>query len=463
VLTLRFQSTGPMPGAAEPVAMRGANLTIGRGEENDLVLPDPDRTISKRHCVLERHGPDVVVIDLSTNGTFLNYAKTPVGKTPAPLSPGDVLSLGAYELVVEITDEVAPPLEPARRDGREAPMSPAADWSDPVEAPGDDLDFLDELLGPAAAPEGPRRFIPEDPLDPLGGDADPIFGAPRRGRPEEAVASRSEHRPPTQDHFTPPAGRGAYLPEDWDEVEDTFGATPRPAPETPAARPGDPQDAPAAVEPAAEPARAAEPGGAPAAGPRADAARDAAVAGFLAAAGLDEDSIPEAERAEVMANLGAVLRTLVEGVREVLTTRTAIKSEFRMEQTTVRAGNNNPLKFAVTPEQAMAALARPTRGYLAPPAAAAEALRDIRAHEVAMVTGMEAALKGLLGRLDPKTLAGAIEGGGGLAGLFKGRKERYWEAYEAMYADIADKAENDFHEVFGREFARAYQAQVRKL
>jgi predicted component of type VI protein secretion system len=32
-----------------------------------------------------------------------------------------------------------------------------------------------------------------------------------------------------------------------------------------------------------------------------------------------------------------------------------------------------------------------------------------------------------------------------------------------MYAEIADQAQNDFHEVFGREFARAYQAQVRKL
>jgi type VI secretion system FHA domain protein len=135
-----------------------------------------------------------------------------------------------------------------------------------------------------------------------------------------------------------------------------------------------------------------------------------------------------------------------------------------MEQTTVRAGDNNPLKFSVSAEQAMAALARrTTKGYLPATTAATEALKDIKAHEVAMVTGMEAALKGILTRLDPQQLAGRIEGRGGLSSLFKGKKERYWEVYETMYAEISDKAENDFHELFGQEFARAYQAQIKKL
>jgi type VI secretion system protein ImpI/type VI secretion system protein len=467
VLTLRFQSTGRMPGAAEAVAMRGANLTIGRGEENDLVLPDPDRTISKRHCVLERHGARVVVIDLSTNGTFLNYAKTPVGKTPATLSPGDVLSLGAYELVVEMSDEPAPPAEP---------IPPVEDWPrvrspqepEPAELLGDrdDVDFLDALLGTDTVPKGPRQFIPEDPLDvpdPLPDDEDPILGPPTP-RAEPVATGRFEHRAPTQDYFAPPPGRAVYLPEGWDEEEDSFGAASAPPPAAAV-----PPPAPAADELLADlapgqvpaPAAAAPPPRA-AAAPATGGGRDA-VAAFLTAAGLEDAAIPEAELDETMARLGAVLQILVTGVREVLMTRTAIKSEFRMEQTTVRAGDNNPLKFSVTPEQALAALARPARGYLAPTAAAAEAMRDIRAHEVAMVTGMEAALKGVLARLDPQALAGALEGGGGLASLFKGRKERYWEAYEAMYAEIADQAQNDFHEVFGREFARAYQAQVRKL
>ena len=72
-VTLHFQSSGSMPGAAEKVVMRGGSVTLGRGDDNDVVLPDPDRMVSKHHCVIEEHGGDVVALDLSTNGTFLNY------------------------------------------------------------------------------------------------------------------------------------------------------------------------------------------------------------------------------------------------------------------------------------------------------------------------------------------------------------------------------------------------------
>ena len=51
----------------------------------------------------------------------------------------------------------------------------------------------------------------------------------------------------------------------------------------------------------------------------------------------------------------------------------------------------------------------------------------------------------------------------GLGSLLKGKKVRYWEVYQGMYAQISDQAENDFHELFAREFARAYQEQLDKL
>ena len=158
------------------------------------------------------------------------------------------------------------------------------------------------------------------------------------------------------------------------------------------------------------------------------------------------------------------MRAMITGVREILMTRTSIKSEFRIDQTMISAGGNNPLKFSISPEQAIEALARPrSRGYLDAEAAALEALNDIKAHEVAMVSGMEAALKGVLKRLDPDVVAGEIETSGALGSLFKGKKARYWEVYERMYAQISDQAENDFHDLFSREFARAYKQQLDTL
>jgi type VI secretion system FHA domain protein len=92
-----------------------------------------------------------------------------------------------------------------------------------------------------------------------------------------------------------------------------------------------------------------------------------------------------------------------------------------------------------------------------------QALGDIKAHEVAMMTAMEAALKGLLDQLSPNSLEAQLASGGGISGLLKGKKARYWDIYEKMYAKISEQAETDFQELFGREFARAYQAQTERL
>ena len=56
-----------------------------------------------------------------------------------------------------------------------------------------------------------------------------------------------------------------------------------------------------------------------------------------------------------------------------------------------------------------------------------------------------------------------IETGGGFGGMFRGKKAQYWETYEKMYAEIADQAENDFHDLFSREFAQAYKDQLARL
>ena len=164
-----------------------------------------------------------------------------------------------------------------------------------------------------------------------------------------------------------------------------------------------------------------------------------------------------------MVRLGGVLKTMISGIREILMTRTHFKGEFRIDQTMIAATGNNPLKFSITAEQAIEALSKPgAKGYLPAMEATEQALSDIKAHEVAMVTGMEAALKGVLRRLDPQVLEEKLAARGG-AGLFSNKKAKYWELYEEMYADIADQAENQFHELFAREFAAAYKAQLERL
>src|SRR5690625_5534408 len=46
--------------------------TVGRGPGNTWVLPDPERILSSRHCEFVFEGGCYHLIDLSTNGTFIN-------------------------------------------------------------------------------------------------------------------------------------------------------------------------------------------------------------------------------------------------------------------------------------------------------------------------------------------------------------------------------------------------------
>ncbi|MCR8827364.1 type VI secretion system-associated FHA domain protein TagH [Pseudosulfitobacter koreensis] len=493
--------------------MRGPSLTVGRGDENDLVLPDPDRVLSKRHCAIEDHNGNVVVVDISTNGTFLNYGKLPLGATPTPLNDGDILSVGPYEILVNIVtagsdSRIAEPVEDGPVSHGLADSAPSVD--DLLDAPGDGGDFLDDLLGGREGLVGPgsvdRREDDDDDLLPPLGDDDllPPASDPYAGQ----GASSARHNPSSQDSFSAPrhSTGPAAIPDDWDDdflapssAKDDAQDQPPPtrsgdeddpfadlledgAHDTPAFLPDDiGPEAPDEVAdtPPLQPTvqkedpapSVTQPLSAPTPEPAATTSTpthtpgdSAAARAFLKSLGAEEMQLNDADLTPTLSRMGHVLRLMIEGLREILMTRTSIKSEFRIEQTMIQAGGNNPLKFSISPEQAIEALVKPkSKGYLDATEATTQALQDIKAHEVAMITGMEAALKGILTRLDPKVLEDKIAVSGGFSNLLKSRKARYWEIYENMYAEISDQAENDFHELFAKEFARAYKAQLDKL
>ncbi|MEM8591747.1 MAG: type VI secretion system-associated FHA domain protein TagH [Pseudomonadota bacterium] len=480
-IILRFQSTGAIPGNGDPVTMNGPSLTIGRGAENDLVLPDPNRELSKRHCAIEDHNGNVIVVDFSTNGTFLNYGKLALGPTPTPINDGDIISVGPYEILINIQSSepqnvIADPLDMGSVSPGVAAQAPSA--AELLDAPGDGVDFIDDLLGgPEGGLVGPGSVQREQPGDdglmpPLGTDEDGLL--PPAPDPMEGYgASMGSHNPAGQDHFAAPglASSPGAIPDDWDDLL-------APSPAGGGARSGQTIPPPGQA-PAGATARQSHPsyradalgagesfgGDAPAhPAPTGSGAGDQAATAFLKAIGADDVPLAPAEVLPTMMRMGEVMRMMIEGLREILMTRQSIKSEFRIDRTMIQTGGNNPLKFALSGEQAVEMMVKPSaKGYLSAQAATAEALKDIKAHEVAMITGMEAALKGVLKKLDPTALASTIAADSSLSGMLKSKKARYWEIYENKYAEISDQAENDFNELFAKEFARAYQEQLEKL
>ena len=411
---------------------QGGEFSIGRGPDNSWVLPDPDRYLSKRHCVLAFRGGGWQLADTSTNGTFLNREDIAVGVgVIRDLRDGDRIHLGTYEIEVRLEES----------DAHHAP--PGAGGRDPFALPAANP-FDDDLLAPPLdARAGPSGSVsPDAESARLPGDFDPLAA-------EDLLhPTQPDHAPSTSDAFRPPSPTPSLLPDDWDLGDEPPA---QPAPKAPPAPP--PTAAPPQASPATPPAAHR--------GPQAADDHELLDA-FLAGAGMP-DAVPPDPMAAMHA-LGAAFRALVAGLRTVLIARSALKGEFRIEQTMIRARGNNPLKFAANDDDALAALlGAGRRAEMAPADAVADALRDIRLHELASVAAMQAAVRALLDGLEPGAIRASANARGGLSALPVQRKARAWDAYEALHARTMAALSDDFESLFGRAFARAYERALRDI
>lgn len=377
-LTLRIVSgQAGQPGIQAGCMPDGSPFTIGRGPSCSWALPDPERHVSKCHCVIEHDGRDWIVTDTSTNGLYINRREEPLGPNrSAVLHEGDILSLGAYDISVDYAHarQAAGPF------GQDLPM-----------------DFGQDLLAEV-----------------------------------------------------PPAGAGTDLPPD-------PGTEP---PEVP--WPDDRSWPEALTDPDIVPGSI--PGPSPGPGIR-NGGRDEAWEAFLAGAGLEDlRTLTPQQKLAAMRIVGGAYRAAVRGLMQVLQSRASVKAAFRIDQTTLRALDNNPLKFVPDTGEALRNMVLPPRpGFKPGDEAMHEAMEDIKAHEMAMMAAIQKAVIGLLKEFDPEALSRRLEHSGPLATLLPAaRKAQYWELYERHYQQIASELEEDALGAFGRAFGEAYVTHGRR-
>ena len=437
--------------APETRSTTGGELSVGRGPGVDWVLPDPSRLLSKRHFALAYRSGVWQLADTSLNGTFLNRETAPIGAGAVRnLRDGDRVRLGAYEIEIRLVEYAV--ARPGAASGGRPFGDPFA--TDPFEPQRPVRNPFDEPDHPAPGMTPTSAQLPLD-YDPLAPDS---HQAPFHG------PTQADHSPIMDDAFRPPRPSGQVplhtggvipgddlLPDDWDNslLEGISAPASRTAPQ-PVARPA-PRKPP---EPPAPPPLAPPPPP-----PQARADHAALLDAFLEGAG-QPDAHPT-DPVATMIELGKTFRTLVAGLRAVLMARAAIKSEFRIEQTMIRARGNNPLKFSAGDEDALAALlGAGRRTDMAPHEAIADALRDIRLHELASMAAMQAAVRSVLDGLDPARLRAGAEQGGGMTLLPAQKKARAWDAYEALHARTVQALADDFDSAFGKAFARAYERSL---
>ena len=149
----------------------------------------------------------------------------------------------------------------------------------------------------------------------------------------------------------------------------------------------------------------------------------------------------------------------------MLLARALTKREIRADVTVIVARENNPLKFSPNADAALRNLISPQgAGFMNPMDAMRDAFNDLRSHQFGFMAGMRGALEGVLARFEPAQLEQTLTRNRMRDALLPAtRRARLWQLYEELYREVMKEAEDDFQTLFGREFLRAYEAQIAKL
>ncbi len=184
---------------------------------------------------------------------------------------------------------------------------------------------------------------------------------------------------------------------------------------------------------------------------------------FMKGLGIDRADIhPSTDPNEVMENAGKVLREFVDGISSLLASRTALKSMFRLDQTTVLPRNNNPLKLASNTRESMMQLLVGKEGeYLGPVDAVREVCSDLKFHHDAVLEAMISAYQEFADRFDPDELRQNFDRTLNGKPLFKKLNElKYWQLYCDLYPIMTQPGSGKFPHQFSEEFVRAYERQL---
>ena len=471
---------GRPPGDPVSCILEQRSGSLGRADENDLVLSDQEGVVSRVHGLVEFIDGDYFLVDKSTNGTYVGDANERLGEGQRyRLQDGERFQMGAFTIAVrlfstspdaaggnlhdasrrliDLNEPQAQPDPFAAAEGSLEPLAERDGWSSDARRPewfpsGDDNAPAD-TDEPVAPAERPRASVLDQHMAP------PRGVVPEAAPPAPKPPAASDRVPtgyvPFGDQFD------GFAPSIFpDELPGAALKPPTPAAAQPTTRP--PTDMqPAATPTAPRPPQPAPPP--PAAGGDADTPLFDA---FLDGLGMPSVRPAPQQAAAFMHQMGELARESAQGLIDILRLRAEFKHEFYVPATSIAPVANNVFKYSVNASEAMSRLASADgrEAYLGAAESTRQAFQDLAAHQLALIAGMEAAVDALLQRFSPAALEERI----GRATMLEGvmpqvRRARMWEAFEHEYRQIAQQAADDFQQILGQHFARAYAEQIKRL
>ncbi len=461
---------------SKKITLDREGASLGRKEDNALVLPDPKRYVSGHHALIEYRSPHYFLIDTSANGVLINDSKTPLGKgNSIKLNNGDRLTMGDYIIEVKLEEDFF------EANSQTIPPLPDAQFNLPDD-PFADLDS-DSIQGMIDKNE----LIPPDWRDARAKSNDPFefpdIPIPEKSSKEQIYSSQGEyeHIPPYKEAFPnvpaekkeltdiapPPDVPADIFPEDWyqtnnksqkDVPQSTTTADTKAQFQT--------ETKHAKREPLhAEPDDTKNEISAPEKIFAVKGFDEKFIENFLRGAQLEDSKIRESINPETFFVIGTILRAAIQGTMDVLIGRAKIKNEMHLDVTIIRSKQNNPIKFSVSSDEAISKLLlSKDAGYMPPKEAVEEAFDDIRAHQYSVIAGMQTALLTVLKRFDPQKLEERLQRLSPISASIPIHKQaKLWNLFEQLYEEIQQEAEDNFYHLFGQAFAETYEQQIKKL
>lgn len=472
---------------------------IGRAESNALVLPDPERTISRIHASIVYRSGRFFILSLGTAmPVYLNDQPLSNGQD-VPIAVGDQIRIGHYLMQVEsvesanafplpdnglatgFTDsKVQPDLHSDSRSLAELLASPVGGAPQNSVAPKEkipdakvvgDLDPFAMSTSPASAEIIPPDFDPFKDFSPA---SEELVKIPPTSSESSSVLHpllEPKERSLHIDQIINPANPLDNLPDQsnagsvnpLDAISSLAAnkvAQPVVRDDTPGLQEAlppwqverKPADASSAIDEGATTGKTASD-------------HEELLRAFLAGAGVSHLDMPVELTPQLMNLIGQLLRESTQGTLDLLLARTLTKREMRAEMTMIAPRENNPLKFSPNVEVALTHLLTPKgQGFMTPSQSLQDAYDDLRAHQFGFMAGMRAALSGVLERFNPSQLERRLTQKSVIDALFPmNRRAKLWDLFTERYSDISREAEEDFHVLLGKEFLRAYEAQIAKL
>ncbi|MFP4207272.1 MAG: type VI secretion system-associated FHA domain protein TagH [Wenzhouxiangella sp.] len=463
-LTLTIEKS-PNPQLAGRIGHFGTDGgTLGRSGDCSMVLPDPERLTSSIHARIEYAGGAYKLVDTSTNGTYHNSPGTLIGKNRSvTLEDGDRLYIGDFVLRVDLEESFSAPPDPVRaptaapaaQPDRQSKVSADDDWDlgefslawgSDEEDSADDRSFKSEsdddepsggfsnspereFFSPPSSGPARQEAIPDDWDDFLTG-----FHGAGGATSQASTADEEPPRKSSKAESAPQEGFDDGI-DPLDSLIDPPAAAaqpePFPAPDAPGTRPDSPAQMPS-------------PPAAPASPPRPPASSPTKPS---------PDSAPADQMQEI-------LRTVTRGLMVLLQSRSEIKNEFRISQTRFAQTENNPLKFSPDPDEALKRVlgGGESHGFLTGARAFEDALKDIQAHQLAILSAVQRAIEASIAQFDPVELEKKLQRISPISAKTPGLKAaKCWNLFTVHYDEVAGRMRDDARQLFLTEFAEAYE------